>query len=156
MTAVTSAYLTGGLQTVSNAGGGPGTGSATDDNGFYGEAIISNRPNSRFSHQIDVGRETQLGTISNTVTDDYVRYSATLALGPIVSLSGNAFVDHGEEMGGLVGETYYQYGGGLTLGLPLARTLMLTVGCQWTQKDSNVAGRSYSQYRLNAGVDWTF
>jgi len=156
LTAVSTAYLTGGLQNVSNAGGGPGNGSTTSDNGFYGEAIISNRPNSRFSHQLDLGRETQLGTISNTVTDDYVRYSATLGLGPTVSLNGNAFVDHGQEMGGLVGETFNQYGGGLSLGLPLARTINLTVGCQWTQKDSNIAGRSYSQFRINAGLSWTF
>jgi len=156
LTAVTTAYLTGGSQTVSNAGGGPGNGSTTDSKGFYGEAIISNRPNPRFSHQLDLGRETQLGIISNTVTDDYVRYSATLGLGPTVSLNGNAFIEHGQEMGGLVGETFNQFGGGLSLGLPLARTINLTIGCQWTQKDSNVAGRSYSQYRLNAGVDWVF
>jgi len=40
--------------------------------------------------------------------------------------------------------------------LPLARTINLTVGCQWTQKDSNIAGRSYSQFRINAGLSWTF
>jgi hypothetical protein len=155
VTEVTSVYLTGGLQKVSaDASNTPGGGS--DDSGFYAEANITNNPSSRYSQQLEAGRQTQLGIISNTITSDYVRYSGALGLGAHVTLDGNLFIDHGKETGGAVGETFLQYGGGLSLSMPLARALRLTCGSQLIEKASNTKGRSYSQYTLTSALDWTF
>jgi hypothetical protein len=150
LTSVTTAYVIGGLETIDSDDGG-GTGGE-----FFAEARLTNQCNSRCSEEFDAGRIAQLGVLSDFLTLDYVRYSEELNLGTYLKLTGNLFLNHGREMGGVVGETFWQYGGGLGLEMPLANDIDLSLGCQWVDKNSNESGRSYRQSLATSAIDWTF
>lgn len=155
ITHATSIVATGGLQTLEFENGDMDSGSGGGES-FYASLRVTNKLTNFYSHAVDVGRQVRLGTLSNSVATDYLRYSGSLPVGRRASLVGNVFVEESEQSGGAVTDRFRRYGGGVSLQVALRPTLSGALGWQTVSKDSDAVERSYSQQRVYARISWLF
>ena len=123
---------------------------------FYWSATINNRINAYLTHSLSLGRETDLGLISNYVKVDYARYNLAWRVFSNITLAGDVFYDHDVESGGPFRERINRYGGDLSLGVQLNRHLSGAVHYAYIQKDSDADLRDYYQNRVGLDVDYHF
>jgi hypothetical protein len=147
LTPVTEVFLTGGLQTINVS---------SNNDGWFATLGVTNRPNRIYSQTLNASRSLELGIISDTYTLDSVQYAGSLELRRDMSLTGNVFYEHGQEGGGLVQETFDNYGGGLGVQMQLSRSISATIDWQYQDKQSDIKGRSYNQTIASLGLSWLF
>lgn len=106
-----------------------------------------------FNHSFSATREVRVGFNSEFIEILAFRYGFGWQLTEMISLSGGAFYELGEEPGD---EEYDRYG--LNLGVPFQLTdrLAFSLGYQFTVRDSNFAGRDYTNNRGTATLRYQF
>jgi hypothetical protein len=145
---------------------------AHDLDDFYANALISHRVNSVLTHSLSAGHETQLGVNSNYVTLTYVRHTANWNILYHTLLSTELFYEDADDSGGFgpvllgapgqplfnpfVAEHLHRYGGAITLGYMLTPNVTLGLRYQYTQKDSDLPLRDYSQNRVSLDGTYSF
>jgi hypothetical protein len=133
---------------------------------YYLNGSITHQVNAAFSHSISAGHEHQLGINSNAVRLNYVRYTANWNLIRNTLLSGEFFYENGEDSGGVAGinsdtglpsgEHMERFGGAVTIGYQLTPHVTLGLRYQYTQKDSNLLLRDYTQNRVSLDGTYSF
>ena len=123
---------------------------------FYYSATISNRINAYLTHSLSLGREADLGLISNYVKVDYVRYNIAWRVLSNVTLAGDLFYDHDVESGGPFDESIDRFGGDISLGYQFNRHLSVAGHYAYIKKDSDVDLQNYYQNRVGLDVDYHF
>ena len=127
---------------------------------YYVNLLISHRVNASFTHRLSAGREAQLGVNSNYIRLNYVRHTATWNIINRTLLSTEFFFEDAEESGGFLnlgqGEDLNRYGGAVSVGYQLTRSVTLGARYQYTQKDSNVPLRDYRQNRVSLDGTYSF
>ena len=107
---------------------------------FFANVSISNNLNTRFSHSLSFGHEAQKGAASNFTEVNYVRYSATLDLIRMVSLSAYASFEDINESGGLFARHFQYYGFGVNCGFRLTNHITISIGYSFSLRDSTEGG----------------
>ena len=149
----------GNYQFVDRALGLPTTGTFGDRyslSTFYWNATLNNRINAYLTHSLSLGRETDLGLISNYVKVDYIRYNLAWRVLSNVTLAGDVFYDHDVESGGPFAERINRYGGDVSLGYQFNRHFAGALHYAYIQKDSDAYLRDYYQNRVGLDVDYHF
>ena len=137
----------------------PTTGTYTDRyslSTFYWSATLNNRINAYLTHSLSLGREADLGLISNYVKVDYIRYNIAWRVLSNVTLAGDLFYDHDVESGGPFDERINRYGGDISLGYQFNRHLSAAAHYAYIKKDSDADLRNYYQNRVGLDVDYHF
>ena len=166
ITNATNVFLTAGVQTITFDGqdsNSPGFGGQNSDSGggggfsYYGSLRITNNLTEFYSHTLEIGRDTQLGIVSNSVTLDYIRYSALWHITHNVGLTGRLFAEKGTQSGGQFGnDKFLQYGGELTFNVPIRPTVAAQLGWRHTTKNSDQAQFDYSVEQIFLSLSWIF
>ena len=125
-----------------------------DANDYYANVLISHRLNSVITQSLSAGHETQLGINSNYITLNYIRHTITWNLVRNTLLGTEFFYEDADDSGGFINEHLHRFGGALTVGYQLTQHVTLGLRYQYTQKDSDIAGRDYRQNRV--GLDGTY
>ena len=123
---------------------------------FYYSATLNNRINAYLTHSLSLGREADLGLISNYVKVDYIRYNIAWRALSNVTLAGDLFYDHDIESGGPFDERINRYGGDISVGYQFNRHLSAAAHYAYIQKDSDANLRDYYQNRVGLDVDYHF
>jgi hypothetical protein len=133
---------------------------------YYLNGSITHTVNAVFNHSISAGHEHQLGINSNAVRLNYVRYTANWNLIRNTLLSGEFFYENGDDSGGFAGfdsntglpsgEHMERFGGAVTIGYQLTPHVTLGLRYQYTQKDSNLLLRDYTQNRVSLDGTYSF
>lgn len=154
--------VAGGYQYIDFAGdtesfGGPvvfmDRGTLSD---YYFNALLSHRLNRFITQRLALGHESELGVNSNYVVLDYIRHTVTWNIINRTLLTTEFFYEDGNESGGFIDEHFHRYGGALSIGYQLTRHVTLGARYQYTQKDSNVPLRDYSQNRISIDGTYSF
>jgi Putative beta-barrel porin 2 len=134
-------------------------GSVMDNNDlsdWYGNILVSHRINAVLSQAISAGHENQLGVNSNYITLNYVRHTMTWNIIRNTLLTTEFFYEDADDSGGFINEHFQRYGAAGTIGYQLTPHVTLGLRYQYTQKDSNVAGRNYIQNRVSFDGTYSF
>ncbi len=123
---------------------------------FYWNATLNNRINAYLTHSLSLGREADLGLISNYVKVDYIRYNLAWRVFSNITLAGDLFYDHDVESGGPFAERINRYGGDISLGYQFNRHIAGALHYAYIQKDSDAYLRDYYQNRVGLDVDYHF
>ncbi len=129
---------------------------SSDLSSYYVNILISNRLNANITQAVSAGHETQLGVDSNYITLTYVRYTTTWSIIRNTIINTEFFFEDGQDSGGFIDEHLQRYGAALSVGYQLMPHVTLGLHYQYTQKDSNVAGRDYKQNRVSLDGTYSF
>src|SRR5437868_9734836 len=100
--------------------------------------------------------ENQLGVNSNFITLNYVRYFATWNIIRNTLLSTEVFYEDADDSGGFIDEHLHRYGAAISIGYQLTPHVTLGLRYQFTEKDSNVPFRDYTQNRISFDGTYSF
>ena len=117
---------------------------------------ISHRVNRHLRHSLMASRSVDLGTFSNFTEIWEVRYDTSWTIARNVLLGTTAFVEFGDQSGGIIGDNYVRYGGGPSLGYAWTKKLTSTLSYLYTEKESNAFGRDYYQHKITIDFRYTF
>ena len=138
---------------------------------YYANGLLTHQINASISQSISAGRETQLGVNSNYIKLNYVRHTMTWKVVRNTLLTTEFFYEDAKDSGGFAGiqfgpggivpgsakgEHLHRYGGALALGYQLTPHVTLGLRYQYTQKDSDVAFRDYTQNRISLDGTYSF
>ena len=152
--------VAGGYQWVSfNNGGVVSTGPFHDSgklSDYYANILISHRINPAIVQSLSAGHESQLGVNSNYITLNYIRHTVSWNIIRNTLLSTEFFYEDADESGGFIREHLHRFGGAIAVGYQLTPHITLGLRYQYTQKDSNVPLRDYTQNRVSLDGTYSF
>src|ERR1043166_5039754 len=135
-------------------------------NDFYVNGLITHQINAAVSQSISVGHEHQLGINSNAITLNYVRYTVNWKVIRDTLLTTEFFYEDADDSGGFAGfdsntglpsgEHLHRYGGALTIGYQLTPHVTLGLRYQYTNKESDLVLRDYTQNRVSLDATYSF
>jgi len=135
-------------------------------NDFYVNAAITHQVNFAISQSISAGHENQLGINSNAITLNYVRYTVNWKVIRDTLLSTEFFYEDADDSGGFAGfdsdtglpsgEHLHRYGGAITIGYQLTPHVTLGLRYEYTNKDSDLLLRDYTQNRVSLDATYSF
>jgi hypothetical protein len=152
--------VAGGYQWISfNNGGVVSTGPFHDSgklSDYYANILISHRINPAVVQSLSAGHESQLGVNSNYITLNYIRHTVSWNIIRNTLLSTEFFYEDADESGGFIREHLHRFGGAIAVGYQLTPHITLGLRYQYTQKDSNVPLRDYTQNRVSLDGTYSF
>jgi outer membrane protein assembly factor BamA len=135
-------------------------------NDFYVNGMITHQINASVSHSVSAGHENQLGINSNAIKLNYVRYTVNWKVIRNTLLTTEFFYEDADDSGGFAGfdsdtglpsgEHLQRYGGALTVGYQLTPHVTLGLRYQYTQKESDLLLRDYTQNRVSLDGTYSF
>jgi Putative beta-barrel porin 2 len=123
---------------------------------WYANILISHRINSTIKQTLSAGHENQLGVNSNYITLNYIRHTISWNIIRNTLLSTEFFYEDADDSGGFINEHLDRFGGALTLGYQLTPHVTLGARYQYTEKDSDVFLRDYTQNRFSVDGTYSF
>ena len=123
---------------------------------YYANILITHRLNATIRQTLAAGHESQLGVNSNYITLNYIRHTVSWNIIRNTLLSTEFFYEDADDSGGFIDEHLHRYGGALTIGYQLTPHVTLGLRYQYTQKDSDVALRDYTQNRVSLDGTYSF
>jgi hypothetical protein len=131
---------------------------------FYLNGLVTHQINASISHSVSAGHENELGINSNSIELNYVRYTVNWKVIRNTLLSTEFFYEDATESGGFAGffqndfngEHLHRYGGAITVGYQLTPHVTLGLRYQYTQKDSDLLFRDYTQNRVSVDGTYSF
>ena len=152
--------VAGGYQWISFANGGVvSTGPFHDSSklsDYYANILISHRINPAIVQSLSAGHESQLGVNSNYITLNYIRHTVSWNIIRNTLISTEFFYEDADESGGFINEHLHRFGGALAVGYQLTPHITLGLRYQYTQKDSDVPLRDYTQNRVSFDATYSF
>jgi hypothetical protein len=127
-----------------------------DVHDYYANILISHRLNAHITQTLAAGHESQLGVNSNFITLNYVRHTVTWNVIRNTLLSTEVFFEDANDSGGFIDEHLHRYGGAITIGYQLTPHVTLGLRYQFTEKDSDVRFRDYTQNRISFDGTYSF
>jgi hypothetical protein len=129
---------------------------SNDANDYYANILISHRLNAYITQTLAAGHESQLGVNSNYITLNYIRHTVTWNIIRNTLLSTEVFFEDADDSGGFIDEHLHRYGGAITVGYQFTQHVTLGLRYQFTQKDSDVRFRDYTQNRVSFDATYSF
>jgi hypothetical protein len=117
---------------------------------------ISHRVNRYFKHDLLAARTVDLGTYSNYTEIWEVRYDTSWKIFRDVLFGTTAFIEFGDQSGGLISDSFVRYGAGASLGYAWTKKLTSTLSYNYTEKNSDVFGRDYYQNKVVLDFRYSF
>ncbi|PYK43364.1 MAG: hypothetical protein DME46_07820 [Verrucomicrobia bacterium] len=127
-----------------------------DARDYYANILISHRLNAYITQTLAAGHESQLGVNSNFITLNYIRHTVTWNIIRNTLLSTEVFFEDANDSGGFIDEHLQRYGGAITIGYQLTPHVTLGLRYQFTEKDSDVPFRDYTQNRISFDGTYSF
>jgi Putative beta-barrel porin 2 len=115
---------------------------------YYANILVSHRLNAYITQTLAAGHENQLGVNSDFVTLNYVRHTMTWNIIRNTLLSTEVFYEDANDSGGFIDEHIHRYGAAITMAYQLTPHVTLGLRYQFTEKDSDVPFRDYTQNRI--------
>ncbi len=135
-------------------------------NDFYVNGVITHQINAAVSQSVSAGHEHQLGINSNAIRLNYVRYTVNWKVIRDTLLTTEFFYEDADDSGGFAGfdsqtllpsgEHLHRYGGAITIGYQLTPHVTLGLRYQYTNKDSDLLLRDYTQNRVSLDATYSF
>jgi opacity protein-like surface antigen len=130
---------------------------------YYANGLLTHQISSSISQSISAGHESQLGINSNFVILNYVRHTTSWKVVRNTLISTEFFYEDAKDSGGFAafpfnakGEHLQRYGGAIAVGYQLTPHVTLGLRYQYTQKESDVALRDYTQNRVSIDGTYSF
>jgi Putative beta-barrel porin 2 len=123
---------------------------------YYANILISHRIRPGIIQTLSAGHESQLGVNSNYISLNYIRHTVSFAIIRNTLISTEFFYEDADESGGFIDEHLHRFGGAIAIGYQLARHVTLGLRYQYTQKDSDVPLRDYTQNRVSLDATYSF
>jgi hypothetical protein len=141
--------------TVYSPDSGAGTIGSADFTGMYGQLDITHRLNQYVAYTLSGGRTISVAYAGGTIDRYFAHWQANwqilqkMTLGTLFSYEHGTQVDTG-------GETYDQYGPGISLSRPITAKLTSSLTYQSYWRDSNLSGRNYTLQVVSLNLNYTF
>ena len=138
------------------------TGDLSNLNDWYASIDINHRINSYLTQFIAIGRESQLGTASNSTQVTYFRHRLSLAIFQNAGLGTNFSIESANESGGQFAQEIRLYQLGIFSYLSLSQKMTLSLQYRYVKRDSDTAsgsplgGLGYAENRLDMGLQYQF
>jgi hypothetical protein len=126
-----------------------------DFTGMYAQLDIRHRVNQYVDYSLSGGRTISVAFSGGTIDRYFADWQANWKIVRKVALGTSFRYEHGSQvMSG--GETYDQYGPGISLSRPLTAKLSSSLGYQIYWRDSNLPGRNYTVNVVSLNFNYTF
>ena len=133
-------------------------GGAIQDNSdlddYYYNIALQNQLNARVSHSLSFGHEAFLGTRSNFVTVDYIRYGVGWIAYRGSRVSASVFYEEEDSSESIAEEDFNRYGLDIYAGHQLTEWLFLGLGYHYGDTDSSLVGRDYDQHSFSIDTSY--
>jgi len=129
-------------------------GDRSDLSDEYYNVSLQNQLNARVSHSITLGHESSLGTRSNFVTTDYIRYGVGVIGYRGSRYSASIFYEEEQSSGGFSAENFERYGVDLYAGHQITDWLHMGLGYHYGNTESSIAGRDYEQHSFSIDTSY--
>ncbi len=155
----------GGLTPVVSSGNSGGSGSRNqtgDGSSYYFNLAISHRLNSAYSERLTLGRDFQIGLLSDRTEVTFVNYSSQWTISRRFSLSSSLYFENARQTGQGVRSSassqgdYQRVGATLNTGYQLSKKLAVNLSYQYTRKLSDAPSLQYSQNRFSILFGYQF
>jgi hypothetical protein len=143
-----------GYSVYSPAGGG-GTMAGGDFSGIYAELDVTHRINQYVSYTLSGGRTVSVVFSGGTIDRYYASWQANWAILRKLTLGTSFTYEEGTDIF-FGGETYTQYGPGISLSRPITANLTSSLGYQVYLRDSNLPGLNYTVNVVSLNFNYTF
>ncbi len=149
--------IVGGYQ-VSEFGSGGTVADSTDVSNWHLRVSINHTLNKFISQSLSFGRETQVGTASNSAVIDYIRHQLTFSFSRTLGLSTSASFDSASESGGQFAQDFKLYQFGVYGYWSMSKFLSLNMSYRFIKRDSDANEDSqegtldYVENRVDFGI----
>lgn len=133
-----------------------GTEKSGNTGALYGNLTIAHRLNRWYVDSLSIGRQNQIGLLSDQSLINYVNYRATAQLFPTAVVTATFFVNDVHQSGGFVAADYVQAGASLSMIFVVTKKMTVSPSYQYTQKFAGDETASYRQNRLGVTFSYRF
>ncbi|GEM_PF-851453 len=124
---------------------------------YYFNGQVYHIVNQYLSHNLSLGKSTNINLTSNFVELYFMRYGFTWNFIKNFALSPSFFFDWGDESGGVTEDDFYRWGASIGLGYQISKKLTSSVGYTYISKDSDMGeNRDYYQNRISLDMNYQF
>lgn len=131
-----------------------------DGNGYYVNLSIVHRLNSNYMDRLSVGREFQIGLLSDRSETTFIRYSSVWAFSRRLSLTTSLAYESVRQRSQIstdaVLSDYQYFSGALSTSFQISKKANVSLAYQHAQRISDVVGQDYSQNRLAIQFGYQF
>lgn len=128
-----------------------------DFTGIYGQIDIRHRVNQYMEYSLSGGRTISVVFNAGTIDRYFARWQANWGILRKVTLGTSFGYERGSYLYAYAGgETYDQYGPGISLSRPITAKLSSSLGYQLYLRDSNQSGRNYTVNMVSLNLSYTF
>ena len=138
------------------------TGDLSNTNDWYASLEVNHNINSYLSHSVSIGRESQLGTVSNSTEVTYLRHRLSLAIFQNAGLGTNFSIESAKESGGQFAQNIKLYQLGVFSYFSLSKKMTLSLQYRYLKRTSDTPLSSqfgnlgYTENRLDMGLQYQF
>jgi hypothetical protein len=127
----------------------------SDFNGMYGQIDITHRLNQYVSYSLGGGRAISLGYAGGSIDQYSAHWQANWQIVRKVTLGTSFTYYHGTQLY-VGGETYDQYGPGISLSRTITAKLSSSLGYSLYWRNSDQPGRNYTVNVVSLTLNYTF
>ena len=127
----------------------------SDFSGMYADLQIRHRVNQHVEYSLSGGRNTSIAYFGGPIERYYVRWQASWSILRKMTLGTSFSYENGTELHP-GGETYNQYGPGISLSRPITAKLSSSLGYQFYLRDSNLPNRNYIVNVVSLNLNYAF
>jgi hypothetical protein len=132
-----------------------GATTASQFNGMYAQLDITHRLNQYVTYTLSGGRTLSVAFQGGTVDRYFARWQANWQIVRKVTLGTSFSFENGTDLYA-GGETYNQYGPGISLSRSITEKLSSSLGYQFYLRDSNQPNRNYTVNIVSLNLNYTF
>jgi hypothetical protein len=143
-----------GYTVYSPEAGGAATASS-EFSGMYADIDIRHRVNQYMEYTLSGGRTLNIAFYGGTVDQYFVTWQGNWKILQKVTLGTSFSYVHGTDLY-TGGETYDQYGPGISLSRPITAKLSTSLGYQFYLRDSNLPDRNYIVNVVSLNLNYAF
>jgi len=123
--------------------------------GMYGQLDVTHRINQYVAYTLSGGRTLNVAYYGGTIDRYFMHWLANWQILQKVALGSSFIYEHGTDLV-TGGETYDQYGPGLSLSRPFTAKLSAVLGYQLYWRESNMPGRNYTVHLVSLNLSYRF
>lgn len=131
------------------------TATSDDFTGIYGQLDITHRVNQYVTYTLSGGRTLNVVYYGGTIDRTFVHWQANWQVLRKITLGTSFGYEHGTYLY-VGGETYDQYGPGISLSRAITGKLTGSLGYRYYWRDSDQAGRNYTVQVVSLNLNYAF
>jgi hypothetical protein len=127
-----------------------------DGDGYYLNLALQHRLNRSYQDQLAIGREFQIGLLSERTETTFINYSSSWYLSQRFSLASALFYENVRQTTRTALSDFRRYGAVFSTSYLLTRKMNVGISYQFTRKTADVASQDYTQNRLSLQFGYQF